>query len=105
MALVNKELIISLIQQDLKHNQLTTGLTLIGHDSEIYSLEIVDIVAQLMGIDKDEISDQWADIYFSFFDQAHHYEVSEKALELKVLATRCFEKLAAIMEYEKFSIQ
>jgi len=51
-----KELIISLIQQDLKHSQLILGLDELGMDaSDKHSLEILDVVANLMQVPDGEI--------------------------------------------------
>ncbi len=49
---MTRELVISLIQLDLKHNQLTKGFTKLGLDPNVRSLEIVEVVARLMGVEK-----------------------------------------------------
>ena len=47
----NKELIISLIQQDLKHSQLVLGLDELGMEaSDKHCLDILDIVYNLMQV-------------------------------------------------------
>lgn len=46
-----KQLIVKLIAQDVKHNQLTNGLEEIGlSDNENYTLDIVSIVLSLMNL-------------------------------------------------------
>ena len=99
----NRQLIISLIQQDLKHNQLTTGLAKLGLDPDVHSLEIVEVVARLMGVEKGDVSDQWAKIYFSFLDQAYRFKISERAEELKPLAEECYDLLVACQNIESIS--
>jgi len=63
---MNREIIIKLIEQDIKHNQLLNGLNEIGlTDNERYTLDIVWIVADMMGIDKTKLSERWLDLYHS----------------------------------------
>jgi len=97
----NKEIIISLIQQDLKHNQLTTGLKNIGLDPGIHSLEIIKIVARLMGIEINNISDQWIETYLNFIEKAHLYKISDLAEELLPLAEECYILLLSCQNIEK----
>ena len=63
---MNRDIIIKLIEQDIKHNQLLNGLNNIGlTDNERYTLDIVWIVADMLGIDKSKVSDRWLDLYHS----------------------------------------
>ena len=55
----NKALILTLIQADLKHNQLVSGLQSIHLETDMYFLGLHEAVAQLMGI-ADEMPDGWA---------------------------------------------
>lgn len=68
-----KQIIITLIQQDLKHHQLTNGLRSMGFNSDLHTLNIIEVVADLIGVSEEEISEIWMDSYFSFLDQAHLY--------------------------------
>ena len=97
----NKTLIIGLIQQDLKHSQLTSGLESVGLDTSIHTLAIVEIVARLMGAGKADISDKWAETYFSCLDQAQTFKISERAEELKPLAEKCYKLLLACENIER----
>lgn len=98
MCAKNKKLIIKLIQQDLKHNQLTTGLRQLGLDTNLHNLEIMDIVAQLMGIS--EPSEKWIETYIDFLNKADQYNISNKGNELIILAKNCYEKLILCMNKE-----
>ncbi len=61
-----RELIISLIQQDIKHNMLMNGLYNLGlNDNQEYVLDIVSIVAEMMGIENGMVTDEWLDKYHS----------------------------------------
>lgn len=91
----NRELIISLILQDLRHYQLTAALTKAGLDADLHDLEIMEVVAQLMGIESGQLTDQWADLYFNYVYRAPEYEVSERGKTLRPLATECYDVLVA----------
>ncbi|MNK09782.1 hypothetical protein D3C87_277590 [compost metagenome] len=61
---MEKEKIISLIAEDMKHNQLLNGLESIGlSDNDRYVLSLDLFIAQLMGHDRGKIPDAWLDRY------------------------------------------
>ena len=99
----NEELIIILILQDLKHNQLTYGLQKLCLEPEIHCLEIIEVVAQLMGIEKEKISDQFREIYYSFLKQAPDIKISANGEELKPLAEKCYYLISSCQEIEERS--
>ncbi|WP_109830333.1 hypothetical protein [Reichenbachiella versicolor] len=89
-----EKLIIQLIQQDLKHNQLTQGLIQIGLDhGGDYDLDILSIVAKLMGVPEENIDNRWIDIYVSFMCEAHKVAVLASGENLIPLAEQCYELL------------
>jgi hypothetical protein len=97
----NKDLILQLIQQDIKHNQLTEGLRQLGlDDNGLHCLDILTIVARLMDIPKGKVQDRWAEIYGSFLDETHKHPVSDLGEELKPVAEKCYEMLLACTEIE-----
>lgn len=97
----NKDLILQLIHQDLKHNQLTGGLRQLGFDEfGLHSLNLMSIVARLMGMPEEESQDLWDNVYVSFLDEAHQYKVTDLGEELKPLAEKCYEMLVACTEIE-----
>lgn len=97
----NKDLIIQLIQQDLKHSQLTEGLRQMGLDDfGLYTLDILSIVAHLMNIPKEKITDRWAEIYGGFLDKAYQHEVADRGEELIPVAEKCYELLLACTKNE-----
>lgn len=91
METASEKLIVKLIQQDLKHNQLTVGLQKIGLDTNLHDLEIIDVVAQLMGIK--DISNEWLETYISFLEQSSKFEVSDNGKDLTPLAKACYKEL------------
>jgi len=97
----NKSLILQLIQQDLKHHQLTQGLNQLGFDdSGVHCLDILSIVSDLMKVPGGKAQDKWGHVYVSFMHQAHEYKVSGLGEELKPLAEKCYEMLVACTEIE-----
>ena len=98
-AILNKELVISLIQQDLKHCQLVSGLEGLGFDSGgIHSLEILEIVSKLMDVPKGRVSDEWGQVYHDFMEQAVHYKIVHRSESLRSLAESCYSKLFNLLE-------
>ena len=83
-----------LIKQDLIHNHLITGLDSMGLDaSSSYCLEIMEMVAALMGIPKGQISDAWSDIYQDWMHATRRYEIGELSQHLEKLTEDCFAAL------------
>ena len=94
----NKELIIHLIQQDLKYNQLLSGLERVGLYAEDLHLNLLVIVSELMNVPKGKTDDAWAEIYVSFMLQAIDFEVSANKEKLKPLAIACYRELQTLLE-------
>lgn len=86
----NKELIIHLILQHMRHVQLISLLEKAGFDFEDKLLDISTVVAGMMGIPKDEITDQWLDRYVDFLDMASAYAWDAKGDQLRPLAEICY---------------
>ena len=89
-----KDLILILLQQDLKHNQLTEGLRQLGlDDAGVHSLDLLPVVARLMGLPQGQVPDAWGATYRRFLDAAPAYPLSHLGSELQPLAERCYEEL------------
>jgi hypothetical protein len=97
----NKTLIISLIQQDLKHSQLVYGLDNIGLDgSEVHFLEIMEIVAKLMNVPNGEVNDDWGKMYTEFMKESVGFEITSKGEALKPFAKVCYAQLKSLLKNE-----
>ena len=91
-----KSLIIQLIQQDLKHNQLLMALRTMGfEDSGLYDLDLMEIVAQLLEIPLAQM-EEFTEIYGGYLDSAHTFPVSFERRELLNVAEECLNKVAGI---------
>lgn len=96
----SKELITNLILQDLRHHQLIAGLHQARLYVDVHDLDIMEIVAQLMGISCERLSDQWSEMYFRFMDRAAEYEVTNRGKALEPLAEECYRFMAALTDIE-----
>jgi hypothetical protein len=98
---VEKNTIVQLIKQDLKHTQLLEGMKTAGFKSDLHYLDLSTIVAMMMGMPGGEASDQWAEVYLSFLQQATQYEITPAGENLDQLAEECYLFLKACEEIEK----
>ncbi|WP_460546001.1 hypothetical protein [Echinicola sediminis] len=96
MNIQKDELIIELILQDLKHNQLIRGLDKIDLDAgHCHHLGIMDLVKRLM-----EVPEHWEndflDTYMGYMDRCLDYPISSLGEELRELAEECYEGLGKL---------
>jgi hypothetical protein len=98
--LQNKPLILQLLICDLKHEQLLLGLKQAGFNTDLRSLDIMDVVAELMGIPYDDLSDEWGMIYVSFMRKVRAYGLEGEEEYLKAYADACYVFLKECWERE-----
>lgn len=97
----NKELIISLIQQDLKHSQLILGLDDLGLEaSDKHSLEMFDIVADLMQVPEGHVESKWANVYLSYMSECREVEIHHMTTPMKPYAISCYDELEEVLNSE-----
>jgi hypothetical protein len=89
-----KHLILTLIQADLKHHQLISGLKSLHFETNNHFLDLHKPVAELMGLGEGT-SEQWLPVYDHFLQQAGTYPMAGKADNLLPLATECYKVLQA----------
>jgi hypothetical protein len=88
------ELIIELILQDLKHNQLVLGLDKLNLDAGYcHFLGILDLIQRLMGV-SEELNDDFCTAYMGFMQRCLEFPISRSGEELRPLASECFECLS-----------
>jgi hypothetical protein len=94
----NRELVVQLIQQDLKHSQLTETLRHMGlDDGGLYALDLITIVARLMEVPPHQMDD-FAEVYGTFLDEAPQYPTTYLGEALLPVAEECFKKLLGCLE-------
>lgn len=95
----NKELIVSLIQQDLKHSQLVLGLDELGMDaSDKHCLEILDIVANLMNVPEGHFEYDWCRLYVTYMQECKTVGVTHTSETMKPFAEACYAGLVEIVD-------
>ena len=93
-----KELIISLIQQDLKHSQLILGLDELGlNASNKHSSEILDIVANLMKVPEGEKEYDWCRLYVTYMQNSKKVGVFHTSEAMRPFAEDCYEGLCDVL--------
>ena len=97
----NKEIILCLIEADLKHNQLLGNLRQMALHTDEYILCIYEAIAQLMGLGK-EPHQEWFDIYDDFLLNAHVHAVSEEKGHWRGMAEECYELLCASVKLKGY---
>ncbi|WP_437398470.1 hypothetical protein [Flagellimonas lutimaris] len=94
----NKTLVIRLIQQDLKHSQLSENLRQLSlDDGGLYALDLITIVAELMGVSAAQM-ERFTKIYGSYLDKAAEYPVTYLGEHLMPVAEGCYNQLLRVVE-------
>lgn len=94
----NKSLIIQLIVQDMKHEQLIGGLSNLGLQPDLHRLDICLIVADLMGLSDTNMPSDWMETYMDFLGHAECYEITGDGKNLVPLAEVCYSFLMKCVE-------
>ncbi len=96
MEITLEELVIELILQDLKHNQLIYGLDRLNLDAGYcHFLGILDLVQRLMGV-PEELMDDFTDTYMDAMHRCLDFPISGSGEELRTLARECYDLLREI---------
>lgn len=94
MAMEIKELIIQLIQQDMKHWQLVEYICKAGFKTDGHELEVYRIVAELMGVDY--VSKRWLDVYWNCLGSAGNLPMGVNEHVFRGLAEECYMLLSGV---------
>ena len=84
----NKALALHLIKEDLKYNQLAFGLQALGIDIGFYP-DLAPVIAQLMGIPKGQLTDEWIDAYVMYMVKVRGVALEDKRA-VKRIAKACY---------------
>ena len=97
-AMSHKAFIISLIHQDLKHAQIVANLSQKSFPStQNESLDILDVVADLMRVPKGRMEIYWGRVYMSYLKDAAKLSKAAYPKSLKPLAKNCYNDLDWVM--------
>jgi len=87
------ELIIELVLQDLKHNQLGLGLDRLNLDAGYcHYLGILDLIQKLMEVPEESMDDFTA-TYMASMNRSLEFPISRSGEELRSLARECYDSL------------
>jgi hypothetical protein len=93
-----KDLIINLLQQDLKHNQLLNSLDKIGLSrGGLHELEMLELIAELMEV-SEEARDNWSTRYVALMEESSRFPLEERTEVLRPLAEICYYQLKGVLQ-------
>lgn len=96
----NKQLIVRLIQQDLKHCQFLNELNRVGlGGNDKHDLALLDIIYDLMNVPQ-SIEIDWGQVYAQYVHAAKKYPITEASDSLRPLAKKCYKHLKCIVDLE-----
>lgn len=91
--MIPKEIIIRLIIEDMRYHQFQMALINAGMDAFNLELDLMGIVANLMGIASEDISDEWLALYYSELQKCESLPVEPLGKNLYALAEACYTSL------------
>jgi hypothetical protein len=98
----NKDLIIQILRQDLRYNQLLLGLESLEIDlRDHYDITCNRIVSNLMGISDDSVPEQWWDLYTKLMEESINEPISKEGDAMLRMAEYCYAKLLSFVEINK----
>ena len=87
-----KEITINLIIEDMRFNQQITALRKL--DVEVYfDLDLMNIVANLMGISQENMTDSWMELYVTELSKCESFPIEPLGKNLYGLAEEFYETL------------
>src|SRR5689334_7720044 len=102
-----KNIVVRLIIQDMKNYQLLQGLEKLGLSTEngLHTSSLLEIIAQLMGIPEQQLSDEWCETYMGFLGQSTRYEITTHGDNLQPLAEACYGLLVSQAKWDKLQAE
>jgi hypothetical protein len=98
-----KELIISLIKDDLVNDKLINGLIDIGLNPGHYFLNLSETIFKLMGYKDNMMTDEIFNHYLLLGQKAKHIDVARDSDQLQRLANEIYEELSALKVTGEYS--
>lgn len=101
----SKELIISLIKDDLRNMRLTYGLSELGLIAEKYSLQLNRTILLLMGFDKEQRDDNIYDKYNRYSEKIVRIDIFDQPELLDELASDMYNFLSKEMKARNLKVR
>lgn len=89
----SEDLAVYLILQDMRHFQFISRLEAVGFDTETQVLDLATVVAGLMGLRREDITDDWCDAYVNFLHLATAQPMEGAGEALRPLAQQCYRQM------------
>ena len=89
----NKDIAISVIVQDMRFNQYHSALRKLGIEAYDFELELMGIVASLIGKTNEGISDEWMELYVTEICKSEAVMIEPLGRNLFSLAEQCYNSL------------
>jgi hypothetical protein len=91
--ILNKNLALTLIQNDLKNTKLTLGLNKLGLDASNYYLNLKELLFELLYFEKNEQEEQLFEAYVIYAEKIHSMDVIKHPEKLIGLADEIYNWL------------
>jgi hypothetical protein len=96
MQKVNKNLILSLIKDDLIHNKLLVGLSSLGLQPELYALELSNTIFTLLEIKENEQGKKQFEEYLKLLKKIETVDLKKSDDRMDVLAREIYRRLVGV---------
>ncbi|MFD1001935.1 hypothetical protein ACFQ21_21600 [Ohtaekwangia kribbensis] len=101
----DKNLIISLIKDDLTNNKLVSGLNNLGLNASDYHLQLSETILTMMGLDTED--DSIHDLYFQLTQQSESLDLSNigtREQQLNAMAQSIYSELSRRRSIEQHDL-
>ena len=92
-AKTHKQLILSLIKDDLINSKLVNSLTDIGLNADDYLLHLSDTIFKLMGFEESRETEATFEYYLDLTNRAKHIDILNSRLQFDGLALEIYNEL------------
>ncbi len=89
----NGNVIIEIIREDMRFNQYISALRKLGIEVYEFDLDLMSIVAKLMGISYEDMTDTWMELYVTELSKCESVPMEPLGKNLYSLAEECYETL------------
>lgn len=93
LELCNKKVIIELIKQDMHFNQYLAALRKLGIEVYDFELDLIGVVARLMGVKDEDMTDSWTELYVQEIEKCQNVPIEPPGKNLYPLAEECYRAL------------
>jgi hypothetical protein len=89
----HKVVIIEIIKQDMRFSQYIYALRKLGIEVYDFDLDLMSIVAKLMNIGEEDMTDAWMELYVMELGKCEHFPIEALGKNIYPLAEKCYYAL------------